>query len=173
MSQPIPDALERVTAKSIPNYSGPYIITQIITPSTYGLSISDGKIRRQLKKWAFNPFFQENETALLYSSTHHELTVDVRCINVSICAHAQTVLHIVWVVFNKNSRCFCGIRQNMWRCYTEGQFPRTLREKDREISYNCWTDLWDVPLWLYDLLGLGYSLGPRVTKHNVWRNGNM
>jgi len=62
-SQRITDALHRVTAKFIPIYSGPYIIAQIITPSTYELSTSDGKIRGEFNKRTFKPFLQENETA--------------------------------------------------------------------------------------------------------------
>jgi len=62
-SQPITDAIQKVTAKFIPTYRGPYITAQIITPSTYELSNSDGKIRGEFKKTAFKIFLQENETA--------------------------------------------------------------------------------------------------------------
>jgi hypothetical protein len=44
-SQRTTDALQRVTARFIPTYSGPYIIAPIITPSTFELFTSDGKIR--------------------------------------------------------------------------------------------------------------------------------
>jgi hypothetical protein len=62
-SQLITDALHRVTAKFIPIYCGPYIIAQTITPSTYELSSSDGKIRGEFNKRTYKLFLQENETA--------------------------------------------------------------------------------------------------------------
>jgi hypothetical protein len=58
-SQSISDALQGVTAKFIPPYSGPYFITQIISPSKFELSSSDGKIRGQFNKRALKPFLQE------------------------------------------------------------------------------------------------------------------
>jgi hypothetical protein len=42
--RPISAAVQGVTAKYVPPYGGPYIITQIIPPSTFKLSSSDRKI---------------------------------------------------------------------------------------------------------------------------------
>jgi len=57
-SKPKTEALQQVTANYTPTYSGPYIIAQIITPSTYELSTLDGKIRGEFNKTAFKHFLQ-------------------------------------------------------------------------------------------------------------------
>ena len=71
-SQTITDAIQQVTVKFIPTYRGPYITAQIITPSTYELSNSDGKIRGEFNKTAFKTFFQENKTASLYTEVNSD-----------------------------------------------------------------------------------------------------
>jgi hypothetical protein len=49
-AQPTSDAAVGITAKFIHPYEGPYIITRVIPPSTYGISTTNEKIRGEFNK---------------------------------------------------------------------------------------------------------------------------
>jgi hypothetical protein len=59
--QPISDAAKGITAKFIPPYNGPWIISRIMPPSTYELSDSTGKIRGIFSKKDLKPFLTLND----------------------------------------------------------------------------------------------------------------
>jgi hypothetical protein len=56
------DAAVGITAKFIHPYEGPYIISSVIPPSTYGLSTTSGKGRGEFNKKSLKPY-QEEETS--------------------------------------------------------------------------------------------------------------
>jgi len=58
-AQPASDAAVGVTAKCVHPYEGPYIISSVIPPSTYELSITSGKVRGEFNKKSLKPYLEE------------------------------------------------------------------------------------------------------------------
>ena len=58
-SQTVSDAAVGVTANFIHPYEGPYIISRVISPSTYELSTTSGKVRGAFNKKYLKPYLEE------------------------------------------------------------------------------------------------------------------
>ena len=58
-AQPASDAAVSVTAKFIHPYERPYMISRVISPSTYKLSTTSGKVRGEFNKKSLKSYLEE------------------------------------------------------------------------------------------------------------------